>query len=302
MIKTTGLGIVAAKTFWKTLPDTWEEWMPVFVAIITAILLQRIVAYLFKRSEQKQELRGRGYSLIKHSIYVIIYLSALIVVIYNIPPFRQIALSLLASAGILAVILGFAAQHAFTNIVSGVFIILFKPFKVGDIIELSDHLIGVVEDITLRHTVIRNFENRRIMVPNAEMSKEIIVNSDIRDARIRKHYNINIAFDADVEKAMQIIQEEATKHPLCIDNRTEEQIKNNEPIVEIKLIGFNNYALNIRAWVWAIDAETAFDLACSLNVIIKKRFDEANIQLALPHYIISSSNTNTTLTSLIQKL
>lgn len=276
-----------SKTFWGTIPDTWEEWTPILVAIVTAILLKKLVQFLFERSERRHDLRGRGYSLIKHSLYVLIYSAATIVVIYNIPPFRQIALSLLASAGILAIVLGFAAQHAFTNVVSGIFIILFKPFKVGDIIEISDHLVGVVEDITLRHTVIRNFEHRRIVVPNAEMSKEIIVNSDIRDARIRKHYNVNIAFHSDVEKAMEIIAEEATRHPLCIDNRDAEQIAANEPIVEVKLIGFNNYALNLRAWVWARNAEDAFDMACNLNLIIKKRFDEADIQLALPHHIIS---------------
>ncbi len=289
------LGIFVSKTFWRTMPDTWEEWTPIFVAIVTAILLKKLVQFLFQRSERKHELRGRGYSLIKHSLYVLIYCAATIVVIYNLPPLRQIALSLLASAGIVAIILGFAAQHAFTNIVSGVFIILFKPFKVGDIIEISDHLMGVVEDITLRHTVIRNFEHRRIVVPNAEMSREIIVNSDIRDARIRKHYNINIAYDANIEKAMDIIVAEAVKHPLCIDNRSPEEIAANEPIVEIKLLGFNHYALNIRAWIWAKDAESAFDLACSLNLIIKKRFDEAGIALALPHYIVSQPEKTTTL-------
>ncbi len=292
MIASTTLGIIISKTFWKSMPDTWEEWTPIIVAIVTAIILKNIVQYLFRRSERQQNLRGRGYSLIKHSLYALIYLSAFIVVVYNIPPFRQIALSLLASAGIMAVVLGFAAQHAFANIVSGVFIIMFKPFKVGDIIEISDHLVGVVEDITLRHTVIRNFEHRRIVVPNAEMSREIIVNSDIRDARIRKHYNVNIAFHSDVEKAMQIVQQTATEHPLCLDNRTEEEIKKNEPIVEVKLIGFNNYALNIKAWVWAVDAEAAFELACSLNVMIKKRFDEAGIQLALPHHFITQTPNN----------
>lgn len=270
------------------MPDTWEEWTPIIVAIVTALVLKKIVQFLFQRSEKQHELRGRGYSLIKHSLYVLIYCAATIVVIYNIPPLRQIALSLLASAGILAIILGFAAQHAFSNIVSGIFIILFKPFKVGDIIEMSEHLMGVVEDITLRHTVIRNFEHRRIVVPNAEMSREVIVNSDIRDARIRKHYNINLAYSANVALAMAIIVEEAIRHPLCIDNRSPEEIAAEAPIVEIKLIGLNNYSLNLRAWIWAKNAENAFDLACDLNLIIKKRFDEAGIPLALPHYIISN--------------
>lgn len=274
-----------SRTFWRGFPNTLEEWMPIIVAITTAIALQQIINFFFNRTTRRNELNRQSYTLIKHILYALIYTAAAVVIVYNIPPLRQMAISLLAGAGFLAILLGIAAQQAFANIVSGIFIIIFHPFKVGDLIEISENLIGMVEDITLRHTVIRNFEHRRIVVPNSVISSEIIVNSDIRDYRIRKNFNISISYDSDFEKAMLILQEEATRHPLCRDNRNKQEMEQNEPIVPVKLISFNNYATNIRAWVWTDNADDAFELACSLNIIIKKRFDNEGISFALPHQI-----------------
>ena len=277
-----------SKSLLKGMPDTWEEWTPIFIALATAFVLQRFVHYLFRHTAGWHDANRQNYTLIKHCLYALIYTAATIVVVYNIPPFRQIALSLLASAGVLALFLGLSAQHAFTNIVSGLFIIMFRPFKVGDMIEIGEQQVGIVEDITLRHTIIRNFENRRIIVPNSVISQEVIVNSNITDARICKHYNINISLDSDIDTAMNILQCEAERHPLCIDHRVEEEKEQNQPIVEVKVIGFNNHSINLRAWIWAANTSDAFEMACSLNVIIKKRFDTEGIRLALPHYIVSA--------------
>jgi len=74
---------------------------------------------------------------------------------------------MLAGAGILAVAVGFASQAALSNIISGVFVVIFKPFRVGDRLKINE-LTGVVEDITLRHTVIRDLENKRIIIPKCD--------------------------------------------------------------------------------------------------------------------------------------
>ncbi len=90
----------------------------------------------------------------------------------------------------------------------------------GDIIEMSNTHKGIVEEITLRHTIIKDFENRRIIVPNSVISDDIIINSNITDENIRKWVEFGISYDSNVDKAIKIIQEEAEKHPYFIDNRT----------------------------------------------------------------------------------
>lgn len=98
----------------------------------------------------------------------------------------------MAGAGILAAVLGFASQTAFSNIMNGIMIVVFKPFRIGDIIEVDrqDAYMGVVADITLRHTVIQNFENKRVIIPNSVISTQIIVNRDIADQKVVRFFTL----------------------------------------------------------------------------------------------------------------
>jgi len=76
----------------------------------------------------------------------------------------------------------FASQHAFANIVSGIFIVIFKPFGVGDWIKIgSNGTSGTVEDITLRHTVITTWEHKSLIIPNAKIDDMSIINYTINE-------------------------------------------------------------------------------------------------------------------------
>ena len=149
------------------------------IAIIIERSLRFFIGKFMRKSAQLLNVDQTRYVFFKHVTTAIIYIIAAILIIYSIPRFRTLAVSLFAGAGILAAIIGFASQAAFANIISGVFMVISRPFKVGDTIELIGLTSGVVEDITLRHTVIRNYENKRIVVPNSKMSSEIIINFNL---------------------------------------------------------------------------------------------------------------------------
>jgi small-conductance mechanosensitive channel len=207
--------------------------------------------------------------------------------IYTIPALRTLSVSLLAGAGILAVIIGFASQAAFSNIISGIFIVIFKPFRVGDRLKIGTDVTGVVEDITLRHTVIRNFENKRLIIPNSVISNETLENASIGDEKICRWVEIGISYDSDIDKAMKIMEQEAMKHPDYIDNRTEEEKENKEPAVRVRVLGFGDSSVNLRAWVWAKDPPAAFRLGTDLNKSIKERFDKEGIEIPFPYRTIT---------------
>ncbi len=200
-----------------------------------------------------------------------------------IPSLRTLSVSLFAGAGIVAVIIGFASQHAFANIVSGVFIVIFKPFRVGDRITIGANLRGIVEDINLRHTVIKTFENKRIIVPNSVISNEYVENSSIADEKICRFIEFGISYDSDIDKAMKIMENESLKHPLHIDARTDEEKESNEPVINVKVIGFTDSSVTLRAWVWTKDAPDAFKLNCDLNKSIKESFDREGIEIPFPY-------------------
>ena len=79
---------------------------------------------------------------------------------------------------------------------------------------------GLVKEITLRHVIIRDFESRRIIIPNSTISDETIINSSIKDEKIKQHMEFDISHDCDITAAIKILRERAQAHTLSIDNRT----------------------------------------------------------------------------------
>ena len=261
----------------------------VLATIVVAFLVNRFFRRMIKKSTEALKNDPTNYQFLRHAIVAIIYIVGFSMAVYMLPNLRALASSLLAGAGILAVAVGFASQHALSNIISGVFIVIFKPFRVNDRLVLRD-LAGVVEDITLRHTVIRNFENRRILVPNSVISNEIVVNADYADGKICKWIEIGISYDSDIDKAKAIMKEEVLAHPLLIDARTPEQIEEGKEKVDVRVIGLGDFSVNLRAWAWAKDNADAFALGCDLMESIKKRFDKEGIEIPFPYRTLVFKN------------
>lgn len=253
-----------------------------FMTFVLASLINRLFKNLFSKSDVDLKIDATRYKFLRHFVVGMVYIIGLSISVYIIPELRTVAKSLLAGAGILAVSVGFASQHALSNIVSGIFIILFKPFRIDDRITVGTEM-GVVEDITLRHTVIRDFHNRRIVIPNSIISNETIVNSDLVDGKICKWVEIGISYNSDIDLAKSIMLEHILKHPLHLDVRTEEDIIEGVPEVTIRVVSLNDSSVQIRAWVWASDLANGFVMTCDLLESIKKAFDKSGIEIPFPH-------------------
>lgn len=266
----------------------------VICILISAIVLTRIVRWLIDKSfltaTEKLNLDKTHYRFFKNAVSFVIWIIAIGAIVSLIPKLKALAYTLFAGAGILVAIIGFAAQQAFSNIVSGVFIIIFKPFRVGDMIKVGALEYGIVEDITLRHTVINNFENKRIIIPNSVISSENIINDSIKDTKVCRWIEVGISYDSDIDLATKIIQEEATKHYSCIDNRTTEEKQKNIHQVRVRLINFGESSVNLRAYVWSDDAFNAPQMHSDINIAIKKRFDNEGIEIPFPYRTIINKN------------
>jgi small-conductance mechanosensitive channel len=118
------------------------------------------------------------------------------------------SMATIAAAGTLAV--GFALQDVLKNFVAGVFIFTDKPFRIGDWIEWEDYS-GVVEDISLRVTRVRTFDNELLTVPNSNLSDDVIKNPVERD-RLRLKFTFGIGYDDDVGQATELIVQAAGDH------------------------------------------------------------------------------------------
>jgi small conductance mechanosensitive channel len=282
--------MVTGAAFIDLVQEQSEYFFLVIVILIITLIFQRVINRVltkaFKKSSTFLKVEETRYRFFRHFISTFIILVGLGLAVYTIPSLRTLSVSLFAGAGILAIVVGFACQQAFANIVSGIFIVIFKPFGVGDRISIGTDLMGIVEDINLRHTVIRDFENKRIIVPNSVISNEKIENSSIFDEKICKCIEFSISYESNIDKAMNIIKKEALAHPLHIDNRTEEQIENKDPVVRVMVVGLGDSGVNLRAWVWTTNPKNSFSLACDLRKSVKEKFDKNKIEIPYPHRVI----------------
>jgi small-conductance mechanosensitive channel len=253
------------------------------LAVLLTLWVRRFIHRFVSNSSILLKVDPTKYNFIKNAASLIIFSLALFLIIYSVPELRSLGTTLLASAGIATAVLAFASQAALSNIISGVFIVIFKPFRVDDLIRMDDGKSGVVEDITLRHTVIRDFQNQRIIVPNAVISEQTIVNAHISDERLKRQIFFGISYDSNIDKAFAIITEEAEKHPLIYDGRTPEEKRNAWPLVKCRVIGFGDSSVNLRADVWSKTPEESWELFCDLNKSIKERFDKEGIEIPFPY-------------------
>ncbi len=129
--------------------------MVVIAFMVLALVTVKVLMNRFiKRSSINLRLDATRLNFFRNALNGIIYVIGFISIIYLIPPLRTISTTLLASAGIFAAVLGFASQQAFSNIISGIFVVVSRPFRVGDVIRvgrdgsMSNELVGTVEDIT----------------------------------------------------------------------------------------------------------------------------------------------------------
>ena len=259
-------------------------------AFILSFILRRLLNLIIVKYSKRLKADPTNFSFLKNSVSILIYSLAIIFIFLKIPYLRTLGTALFAGAGIIAVVIGFATQNAFANIISGIFILIFKPFRVNDTIEFLNSTKGVVEEITLRHTIIRNFENRRVIIPNGNISDDTIINSSILDQKIRMHIVFSISYDSSIEKATAIIREECMNHPDYLDNRTKEEKQNDNPAVLIRLIELSDFALNLKAYVWAKDNATAYALKCDVLKSAFDRFNKEGIEVPFPYRTIVYKN------------
>lgn len=252
-----------------------------FVRLLTAV-----VKYLFHRSltrSGKLALDVTKVMFVRQMVVTAIYVIGASAFLSLIPGMEKVSTSILASAGILAMAVGLASQEALSNIVGGLFIIFSQPFKVGDHISVDNVVVGIVVEITLRHTVIRNAENRMILIPNSKINSSTIINSSYGDSSTCAFIEVGVSYDTDLDRAISIMREEIMRNPKLIDHRTDGEKAAGVPQVLIKVINLGDSAVTLRAWAWASTSTDALYMKFDLLKSVKERFDKEGIEIPYPY-------------------
>jgi small-conductance mechanosensitive channel len=184
---------------------------------------------------------------------------------------------LLGAAGIFTVAIGFASQTSASNLISGLFLMIERPFSIGDVIKVNDNS-GEVISIDLLSVKLRTFDNLFVRIPNESMIKSAVTTLTKFPIR-RADLKIGIAYKEDIEKVRSVLLKIAEKNVICLE----------EPAPLFILTGFGESSIDIQFSVWS-KRENFLALKNEMYQNIKKTFDEQGIEIPFPHVSLYSGS------------
>jgi len=257
-------------------------------AILANNLLRKFMTRFMHKSNQFLNTDETQLSFVKNALSTLVFISAIILIFYSIPELKALGVTLFAGAGIATAIILLASQQLFSNIFNGIFIVWSKPFKVNDIVKVSDKYFGKVTDITLRHTIICDPKNQQIIIPNSTIGSEVLINSSNNNQRLKNFIDIGVSYNSNLELVESIIKTEARMLPEYIDGRSDEEISNNENDIDVWVTEWADSSIKLRIDIWSSDFGNGFKLKSNLLKVLKKRFNEEGIEIPFPHIVVKN--------------
>lgn len=242
---------------------------------VVAAVINRILLRYFRAVSEKLKVDETTYAVTRRLVVGMVYFGGLLLIVSVIPAVSDFTVALLAGAGFGAIVVGLAAQETLSDHIAGISIAISRPFRMGDVLTVKGEY-GTVEDISLRHTIIKTWVNKRLIIPNAIIGNEEIVNWSIGDLPVYWHVDFGIAYDADIDIARSIILDELDKHPDVM----QEQNK------KADVVGLSDFSVDLRAYFWVCDRPTAWGTGCAIRESVKKRFDMEGVEVPFPYRTI----------------
>ncbi|WNY28404.1 Small-conductance mechanosensitive channel [Methanimicrococcus stummii] len=277
--------------------ENFVEYLPeivfaLIIFILTFIVAQFIDKKITKYSARLQKRMRVGptkFVMLRHVIIGLVYLIGLVLIFYTIPPLQKLSTAILASVGVLGIIFGIAAQDSFGNLISGIALVFFQPFRIGDLITVGSNY-GRVTDINLRQTTIKTSDDRIILIPNSVLNKETVINWTYDDTVVRWSFTIQISYESDIDRARAIMIEEARKNSYVLSKEVlARQKPGTSEDVRARVSDLASFGVNILLDFWVNDRDNAYSAEYAIRENIKKRFDsEPNVSIPLPQYVLST--------------
>lgn len=250
---------ILASTFWA---DIVRALVTVLAGVIAARVLGKIVDRAAKRNLDKHN----AALLRKITTYAVLSASLLVAL-----STLGIKLSgLLAAAGLLTVALGFAAQTSVSNIISGFFLLMEKPFEVGDVVDIEGN-VGVVLSLDLLSTKLRTFDNLFVRIPNENILKKSVKTFSKYQVR-RIDIKFSIAYKEKITEAKEVVRDFLKSSSLVLEDP--------RPLIITRTLGDSGVDFVAKVW---IDRTKLLEARDSVTAGIKKALDEAGIEIPFPH-------------------
>jgi len=180
-----------------------------------------------------------------------------------------------AGMGVMGLVIAFAAQDTLANFFSGIYLLMDRPFKVGDQILRSDGDVYEVKHVGMRSTTLYNiFKHQIVSIPNNALANNEIINIMKPDRRIKVNVGVGIAYDADIRKAKEILLDVARSHPHVL--------KDEGLAPSVSVVDLADSSINLKVFVWVDDLENRFGVMADIRQETVKRYKEAGIEIPFP--------------------
>jgi small-conductance mechanosensitive channel len=254
----------------------WEL-LRFFAKILGTLMTATVFRVIYRRVFSADTIHTK---FIKNVLSAVIWVAGLAFALSAFSLVQDFSVALFAGSGIAAIAIGLAAQESMSNAFNGLFISLFKPFEVGDRVHLVNaNITGWIEDLTLRHTVIRTFMNSRIIIPNSVINRELIENSNFCNPQASAFVDVVITYDSDVPKACELLAEIISTHPEFVDTRTKDQLENTPKVpVFVRTLGL--CGVELRASMWTETIANNFSACSDVRKIIIEKFAHGGIKIS----------------------
>jgi len=259
-----------------------NEWWPYFVEFVTSdrvlsliraiflvvlgLVVAKLTSIMLTRFTNKH-LDTHQSMLIRRGSYY------LLLGIFVVSAMKELGFNLsvlLGAAGILTVAIGFASQTSASNLISGLFLVVERPFTIGDVVRVGS-TVGEILSIDLLSIKLRTFDNLYVRIPNESIIKSELTNLTRFPIR-RIDLQLGVAYKETLSVVREILFDVADKNPLCLE----------EPKSLFIFKGFGESSLDIQFSIW-VKRENFLELRNSISEEIKTAFDSNNIEIPFPH-------------------
>ena len=265
---------------WGQVEGIATDWGIKVIAALAIFIIGRWIAKGVRRGVRRMMEKGGADPIIIGFVGSIVYIAMLAFVI--VAALGQLGIqttSFIAILGAAGLAIGLALQGSLANFAAGFLMIIFRPFKVGDFVEAAG-VAGVVKDMQIFTTTMKTGDNKTIIIPNAKISGDNIINYSAEENR-RVDMVVGVAYDADLSQVRDVLNDIISK-----DDRI---MSDPPPQVVVGELADSSVNFIVRLWTksenyWGVNFDT--------NETIKNRFDEAGIGIPFPQrdiHIVSGS-------------
>jgi len=251
------------------------------VGAIVVLIIGRFVAGLM-RGFVKKSLNSRGTDpaiagFTSSMVYYLIIIFTVMAVMKNVGIETASLVAVLGAAGFAV---GFALQGSLSNFAAGVLLLIFRPYKIGDFVDVAG-VAGTVKDMGIFTTTLNSPDNIRILVPNGKVFGDTIKNITAEDTR-RIDLVIGIGYGSSIEKAQQVLAK-----LIAADNRI---LRDPAPQIAVSELADSSVNLVVRPWVKTSDY---WGVRLDLMREIKEAFDKDGIEIPFPQRVVHNISENT---------